>query len=79
MSMHLLLITNDMVVLSYAQALLAESRIESQVFDRHISLTEGSIGAFPRRLMVTSEGRWRAVQLLREAGLGEYVVDDASG
>ncbi len=77
--MHPLLITNDMVVLSFAQALLAESGIETQVFDGHMSLTEGSIGAFPRRLMVTTEGRRRAVQLLCEAGLGDYVVDDANG
>lgn len=74
--MRLLLRTNDLVVLSFAEALLAGNGIEVLVFDRHISLMEGSIGAFPRRLMVGGEDRARAAGLLREAGLGDFVVSD---
>jgi len=47
-----LLRTNDPVLLSYACHLLDEAGIEYWVFDFHVSAVEGSIGAFPRRLMV---------------------------
>ena len=57
--------TNDLVLLSYASHVLAEAGIEAVVFDAHMSAVEGSIGAFPRRLMVQDEDRARA---LRELG-----------
>jgi hypothetical protein len=44
--------TNDLVLLSYVQHVLAEEGIEALVFDGYMSAVEGSIGAFPRRLMV---------------------------
>ncbi|WP_213272612.1 DUF2007 domain-containing protein [Hyphomonas sp.] len=50
--MELVLRTNDLVKLSYAQHLLSEAGIEYFVADQHISAVEGNIGAFPRRLMV---------------------------
>ncbi|MGE0242198.1 MAG: DUF2007 domain-containing protein [Parvibaculaceae bacterium] len=57
--------TNDLVLLSYATHVLAEAGIEALVFDAHMSAVEGSIGAFPRRLMVQDEDVARA---LRELG-----------
>ena len=39
-----LLRTNDPVELSFVQALLKDSGIESIVFDQHTSIMEGSIG-----------------------------------
>ena len=58
-----LLRTNDIVRLSWAQALLRDAGIDSVVLDQHTSLVEGSIGAIPRRLMVAERdhGRARAV------------------
>lgn len=50
--MEMVLRTNDLVKLSYAQHLLSEAGIEYFVADQHISAVEGNIGAFPRRLMV---------------------------
>jgi hypothetical protein len=50
--MEMVLRTNDLVKLSYAQHLLCEAGIEYFVADQHISAVEGNIGAFPRRLMV---------------------------
>ncbi|MEE1569385.1 MAG: DUF2007 domain-containing protein, partial [Alphaproteobacteria bacterium] len=44
--------TNDLVILSWASAVLAGENIEATVFDAHTSILEGSIGALPRRLMV---------------------------
>jgi hypothetical protein len=47
--------TNDPVLLSYARHRLAEEGVESFVFDQNISALEGSICAFPRRLMVADD------------------------
>jgi len=43
-----LLRTNDVVRLSWAQALLRDAGIDCLVLDHHTSLVEGSIGAIPR-------------------------------
>ena len=63
-----LLRTNDVVRLSWAQALLRDAGIESVVLDQHTSLVEGSIGAIPRRAMVRDEDAARARRILAEAG-----------
>ncbi len=70
-----LMVTNDSVLLSYVEALLSSQGIETVVFDRHISLLEGSIGAFPRRLLVAGENWTQAKRLMIEAGLGQWVAD----
>jgi hypothetical protein len=67
--MQLLLQTNDPVLLSYAQSLLTDADIEPLLFDSNMSIMEGSIGIFPRRLMVSDEDADLARQTLREAGL----------
>jgi hypothetical protein len=72
--MRELILTNDLVLISYVEALLTDQGIEAVVFDRNISLMEGSIGAFPRRLVVSEDVWNRASEILREAGLGEWVV-----
>lgn len=63
-----LLRTNDPVRLSFLQALLRDSGIESLVLDHHTSLVEGSIGALPRRLMVTGRDYRLACSVLAAAG-----------
>ncbi len=63
-----LLRTNDTVRLSFVQALLRDSGIDSLVLDHHTSLVEGSIGAIPRRLMVAQRDYLRARALLAAAG-----------
>jgi hypothetical protein len=62
-----LLRTNDLVRLSWAQALLSEAGIECLVLDQHTSLVEGSIGAIQRRLMVDERDHARARQLIADA------------
>jgi hypothetical protein len=47
-----LLRTNDVVLLSFATALLRDEGMEPVVLDTHMSILEGSVGAIPRRLMV---------------------------
>lgn len=59
---------NDSVRLSFLRALLKDAGIASFVLDEHISSTEGSIGAFPRRLAVEAEDAAWARRVLAEAG-----------
>ena len=62
--------TNDLIKLSFVEHLLQEAGIEYFVADRHISATEGSIGAFPRRVMVPEPARVRALAVLAEVDRG---------
>jgi hypothetical protein len=59
--------TNDAVRLSWLQAVLEEAGIAALVLDNHTSIIEGSIGAIPRRLMVSDEDHFRATALLAAA------------
>jgi hypothetical protein len=63
--MKTVLKTTDPVRLSYARSLLDEAGIEHLVADEHISAVEGSIGIFPRRLMVIDEDEARALAALK--------------
>lgn len=76
--MRELIVTNDPVLISYAEALLKDQGIEAVVFDRNISLMEGSIGAFPRRLVVPDDAWAKAAEFLKAAGLGDWVVGNES-
>jgi len=49
--------------------LLRDAGIESTLLDQHMSITEGSIGAFNRRLMVLDEDEAEARALLAAAGI----------
>ena len=62
-----LLRTNDLVRLSWVEALLADAGIGSLVLDEHTSLVEGSIGAIQRRLMVDERDHARAMGLIAQA------------
>ena len=59
--------SNDMVFLSWAQAMLAAEGIEAVLLDGHTSVVEGSIGAIPRRLVVDDAELARAQELLEAA------------
>lgn len=65
-----LLRTNDVVRLSWLQALLADAGVATVVLDLHTSILEGSIGILPRRLMVGDKDFVRARQVLLDAGEG---------
>jgi hypothetical protein len=69
--------SNDLVHLSWAQAMLQAEGIPFLLADAHISSVEGSIGAFPRRLLVLEEDLDRARQVLAEAAGAE--VDGEPG
>ncbi|HEY1981791.1 MAG TPA: DUF2007 domain-containing protein [Xanthobacteraceae bacterium] len=63
--------TNDAVLISAIEALLNGARIRHMVVDRNMSVLEGSIGIFPRRILVDEDDIDAARQLLEDAGFGE--------
>lgn len=71
-----LLRTNDVVLLSWAEAVLGDAGIDAVVLDTHMSVLDGSISAIPRRLMVADDDHAAAEALLRAAGEG---VSDGTG
>ena len=71
--------SNDPVVISLAQSVLQQAGIANFVADQHMSNVEGSIGAFPQRLLVDVSGWDEAHRLLTEAGLGAWLFNDGSG
>lgn len=60
--------TNNVVLLSWVSALLADAGIEAIVLDVHTSVIEGSLGILPRRLMVADDDHAQAQGLLADAG-----------
>ncbi|MDE2363604.1 MAG: DUF2007 domain-containing protein [Hyphomicrobiales bacterium] len=66
-----LLRTNDPVLISFVEAILADENVGFFVADQHMSVLEGSLGFIRRRIMVRSEDLERARRALGEAGLGD--------
>ena len=64
--MRELIRTNDAALLSFLQAVLADSGVEAIVLDAHTSVIEGSAGAIPRRVMVADDEFVEAGRLLAE-------------
>ena len=60
--------SNNPVLLSWAEAILAAEGIDAIVLDQFTSIVEGSIGAIPRRVMVIDADANRARQTLAAAG-----------
>jgi hypothetical protein len=69
--------TNDAVLISALEALLNGARIAHMVVDQNMSVLEGSIGIFPRRILVGEEQIDAARRLLEEAGFGSELRPDA--
>jgi hypothetical protein len=68
--------TNDAVLITAIEALLNGAQIEHMVVDRNMSVLEGSIGIFPRRILVADgqfdDARW----LLEQAGFAGEISRD---
>ena len=68
--------TNDLVLIGFVQSLLEQALIPVLVADGHVSAFGGSIGAFPRRVLIPSDHAAQARRLVRDAGLGAELRDD---
>jgi len=62
--------TNDLVLISFIEALLRDGGIEALVVDQNMSVIEGSLGVLPRRVLVSGEDLDRAREILESAGVG---------
>jgi hypothetical protein len=69
-----LLRTTDMVLLSYVNFLLSDAGIPVLVADAHVSAIEGSIGAFPRRVLIAAEDWDESAAILTDAGLAAHLA-----
>jgi hypothetical protein len=63
--------TNNLVTISFIEALLKEAGITPFIADQNMSVIEGSLGILPRRVLVPDDRAEEARQILREAGIGE--------
>ena len=63
-----LLRTNDVVKLSWIQAILTDAGITPILLDVHTSILEGSAAAIPRRIAVSNEDYDQACRVLEAAG-----------
>ena len=63
--------TNDAVLISAIEALLKGAHIRHMVVDQNMSVMEGSIGIFPRRILVDEDEDQAARRLLQDAGYGD--------
>ena len=68
--------TNDAVLISAIGALLDSAKIMHLVFDQNISVMEGSVGVFPRRILVGDDDVAAARRLLADAGLAHELRPD---
>jgi hypothetical protein len=74
-----LLRTNDVVLISFVEALLRDAGIEHLVVDQNMSVIEGSLGVLPRRVLVVSDAADTARKLLEDAGVGAEVTRPKGG
>ncbi len=67
--MKQLMSTTDPTAIAFAQALLQGEGIDCFEMDVNMSILEGSIGIFPRRMMVRDADFDRAVRTLTDNGI----------
>ena len=61
-----LLRSNDPTIIAFASAQLQGEGIDCFEMDVNMSILEGSIGIFPRRLMVRADDHDRAERVMRD-------------
>jgi hypothetical protein len=67
--------TTDPTLVAFSTALLRAEGIDCFVLDVHMSVLEGGIGLFPRRLMVADRDAFRARAILRDNAVADLVQE----
>ena len=67
--MKILMRTTNPTVISFVKHLLGEAEIMAFVMDENISILEGSIGIFPRRIMVGDDDLDIALKIIKKNDL----------
>ena len=73
--MKQLLRTTDIVMISHIRSLLDAEGIATFELDVNMSVLEGSVGIFTRRIMVADQEYDDAVLALTQAGLGRELSE----
>ncbi|MEO1719563.1 MAG: DUF2007 domain-containing protein [Pseudomonadota bacterium] len=68
--------TNDPVLVNFIESLLRQGGCEVMVADQNMSIMEGSIGAFPRRILVADRDFREAKSILEDADLGQWIISE---
>ncbi len=68
--------TNDPALISFVESVLKEGNVNYMVADQNISILEGSIGVFPRRILVTPDHEEIARDLLNDAEIGDSLLPE---
>ncbi len=69
-----LLRTNDLVLISYVEALLRDAGIGAFVADQNMSIVEGSLGVLQRRVLVSADDLSAARRLMADAGIADELA-----
>lgn len=77
--MQELMRSNDIVLINFVEALLRDAGCQVIIADQNMSVMEGSIGAFPRRVLVAADDLLQARRILRDADLGNWIYPDGGG
>jgi hypothetical protein len=77
--MEELLKTNDLVLISYVEALMRDAGIDLLILDQNMSVIEGSLGVLPRRILVPGDQLDTARQILHSAGIGAELEKPRKG
>ncbi|MCX5512333.1 hypothetical protein C3941_09715 [Kaistia algarum] len=77
--MEELIRTNDMVLISFVEALLKDSGIGYYLADQNMSVMEGSLGVLQRRILVPTDEIAAARALLTDAGMAAELRPDTGG
>jgi hypothetical protein len=72
--MQEILRTNNIVLISFVEALFRDAGIKALVVDQNMSVIEGSLGILPRRVLVPDDEIATARRLLEDAGIGAELV-----
>ena len=68
--------SNDVVLLSFVQAILSDAGVVHQIADENMSIMEGSLGVLPKRVLVAEDELAQARRILKEADLDHVVGQD---
>lgn len=67
--------TTDPTIIAFGSALLRAEGIDCFVLDVHMSVLEGGIGVFPKRLSVQDKDAFQARAILRDNGVEDLVEE----
>jgi hypothetical protein len=74
--MRSLVLTNDPIIVNVVETLLKEAGIGVHILDRHASSLPGAVGMVPQRIVVASADWDSARQILCDAELRAWIVDE---